>query len=93
MSINALEDGYISYISNKQVKNIAATLGCPSDKKSGVILRRKRGEFVKKGDTIMDLYTSRESALDNALKITNVKHPWRLEGMVLERISSSQREV
>ena len=41
----------------------------------------------------MDLYTSRESALDNALKITNVMHPWRLEGMVLEEFHASQREV
>ena len=38
----------------------------------------------------MDLYTSREvCTVDNALKITNVMHPWRLEGDGV-KISSSQ---
>jgi len=92
-TIKAQNDGYISYVSNKQIKNIAAALGCPQDKLSGVILHRKRGEFVKKGDTIMELFTTRESALDNALQIANLKSPWRLEGMVLERIGSGSIEL
>jgi len=92
-SVRASSDGYISYVSNKQIKQVASALGCPSDKQSGLILRRKRGEFVKKGDIIMDLYSSRESALDNALKIANLQNPWRLEGMVLERISSTPHEL
>ncbi|MHA2501721.1 MAG: AMP phosphorylase [Candidatus Kariarchaeaceae archaeon] len=92
-AIKAQDDGYISYVSNKQIKNIAAALGCPQDKESGVILRRKRGEFVKKGEVIMDLFTTRESALDSALQIANLKVPWRLEGMVLERIGSGSIEL
>ena len=91
-SIAAQSDGYISYVSNKQIKNIASALGCPSDKKSGLILRKKRGEFVKKGDVIIDMYTTRESALDNAAQIASLKAPWRLEGMVLERIGSGSIE-
>lgn len=72
---------------------MAAALGCPSDKKSGMILKRKQGEFVKKGDMIMELYTTRESALDRAIQIGNVRAPWTLEGMVLERINSAQFDV
>lgn len=87
--ITANDDGYISQISNGQIKGMAAALGCPQDKKSGLILHRKRGEFVKKGDTIVELFTTRESALDRALQVANVKSPWLLEGMVLERISDS----
>lgn len=91
--ILAKDDGYISRISNSQIKAMAAALGCPSDKKSGMILKRKQGEFVKKGDMIMELYTTRESALDRAIQIGNVKAPWTLEGMVLERINSAQFDV
>jgi AMP phosphorylase len=91
--IKATDDGYISYVSNKQIKNIASALGCPSDKKSGLILHRKRGEFVKKGDTVLELYTTRESALDAAIQLANLKNPWRQEGMVLERIGSGSIEI
>ncbi|MCY3413872.1 MAG: AMP phosphorylase [Candidatus Heimdallarchaeota archaeon] len=89
----ATDDGYISKIFNTQVKAMAGALGCPQDKKSGLILHRKTGEFVKKGDMIMELFTTRESALDRAIQVANVKTPWLLEGMVLERINSSQFEV
>ncbi len=87
--IVATDDGYISRIFNTQIKGMAAALGCPQDKKSGLILHRKQGEFVKKGDVIVELFTTRESALDRALQVANVKAPWLLEGMVLERISDS----
>ncbi|MDH5402111.1 MAG: AMP phosphorylase [Candidatus Heimdallarchaeota archaeon] len=88
-TITAKEDGYISHISNKQIKNIAATLGCPSDKSAGLYIHRKKGEFVKKGDVILELYSTREGALDDAMNIAKLKSPFLQEGMVLERISSS----
>ena len=47
-TLYASGDGYISNISNSAVKTIAAALGCPSDKKAGMYIIRKAGEFVKK---------------------------------------------
>jgi AMP phosphorylase len=91
--IEAQQDGYINYISNSQVKTIASTLGCPTDKLSGLIVKHKAGEFVKKGDPIITLYSSRESALDNALQIANLKPPFRQEGMVLERITAGSIDL
>ncbi|OLS27803.1 MAG: AMP phosphorylase [Candidatus Heimdallarchaeota archaeon LC_2] len=91
--IHAKEDGYITQISNSQIKVIATALGCPSDKKSGMIIKRKAGEFVKKGDTIIELFSSRENALDIALQAASVKPPFRQEGMVLERIGSGSIEL
>ncbi len=91
--IEALQDGYIAYVSNSQVKAIASALGCPSDKLSGMVIKHKAGEFVKKGDPIFILYSSQESALDNAIQIANLKPPFRQEGMVLERISSGSIEL
>ncbi|MCE7737390.1 MAG: AMP phosphorylase [Candidatus Heimdallarchaeota archaeon] len=87
-TIVAQEDGYISTISNSQVKIISTSLGCPSDKKSGMIIHRKAGEFVKKGETIMELFSSRENALDTAIQQAQIKPPFKQEGMVLERIGS-----
>ena len=91
--LKAPKDGYIAYISNSQLKSIAAALGCPADKKSGVILHRKIGEFVKEGDTIMELFASREGALDHAIQIAKTKSPFRQEGMVLERIGSGSIDL
>ncbi|MHA2252615.1 MAG: AMP phosphorylase [Candidatus Kariarchaeaceae archaeon] len=91
--IEAQQDGYISNVSNSQVKAIASTLGCPSDKLAGMVIKHKAGEFVKKGDSIISLYSSRESALDNALQLANLKPPFRQEGMVLERISSGSIDL
>ena len=75
-------------ISNSQVKIISSALGCPSDKKSGMIIHRKAGEFVKKGEVIMELFSSRENALDAAIQQVQIKSPFKQEGMVLERIGS-----
>ena len=86
--IIAQEDGYISHISNSQVKIIASALGCPSDKKSGMIIHRKAGEFVNKGEVIIELFSSRENALDAGLHLAQIKPPFKQEGMVLERIGS-----
>jgi AMP phosphorylase len=91
--LKAPKDGYIAYISNTQLKSIAAALGCPTDKKSGVILHRKIGEFVKEGDVIMELFASREGALDHAIQIATTKSPFRQEGMVLERIGSGSIDL
>ncbi len=91
--INAQEDGYISHLSNSQIKVIASALGCPSDKKSGMIIQRKAGEFVKKGDMIMELFSSRENALDAALQAASIRPPFIQEGMVLERIGSGSIEL
>ncbi len=90
-TLNAPVDGYISYISNSQIKAISSALGCPSDKKSGLIIHHKSGEYVKKGEPIMELFSSRESALDHALQIANTRNPWRQEGMVLERIGGPRQ--
>ena len=92
-SIQATEDGYISHVSNSAIKSIASALGCPSDKKAGIYINRKAGEFVKAGDSIMELYATRESTLDNALQIIKTKSPFRQEGMVLERITSGSIEI
>ena len=91
--LHATDDGYISKVFNSQIKAMASALGCPSDQQSGLILHRKMGEFVKKGDMILELFTTRESALDNAIQISNVSPAWLLEGMVLERIGSAPHEV
>ncbi|MHA2403089.1 MAG: hypothetical protein ACXADH_08885, partial [Candidatus Kariarchaeaceae archaeon] len=58
-----------------------------------LIVKHKAGEFVKKGDPIITLYSSRESALDNALQIANLKPPFRQEGMVLERITAGSIDL
>ena len=56
-------------------------------------IKRKAGEFVKKGDTLIELFSTREGALEHALQLANVKAPYRQEGMVLERIGNGAIEL
>lgn len=91
MDLVADRDGYISSVSNTAVKQISSALGCPIEKKAGIYLFKKAGEFVKKGTPLVRLYATHESHIDAALKIYKQTEFHRTEGMVLERIGSSTK--
>ncbi len=76
--IKALKTGFISKLKALDVAHCAKLLGAGRDKKTdsieygaGVILKRKITDFVKSGDTIMELYYNDidKSRLDEAVKI------------------------
>ncbi len=86
--VKSKKDGYIAHISNSTIKSIARALGCPNDKKAGLYLIHKAGEFIKKGTPILKLYATKENDLENAINIAESSQLINLEGMVLERVSS-----
>ncbi len=82
--IRAHTDGYITGVSNKVVAQIAIAAGAPVDKRAGVQLRVKKGHRVRSGDVLLEIYSSSESRLEEALKVAEALRPVTIEGMVLE---------
>ncbi len=71
--IKAENDGYISQMDAEKIGICAVILGAGRENKesvidmsAGIILKKKTGDEVKKGDTIATLYTNNESAIPQA---------------------------
>jgi AMP phosphorylase len=77
--------GYIVAFYNKRMVEIARLAGAPADKKAGVIIHRKMGEIVKKGDPLITICSSTDGDLDVAVKDAKRSMPLVVEGMLLER--------
>jgi AMP phosphorylase len=82
--IRAHTDGYITGVSNKTVAQIATTAGAPTDRGAGVLLRVKKGHKVRAGDVLLEIYSSSETRLEEALRVAETLRPITIEGMVLE---------
>lgn len=73
--VAAQETGYISHINSQKIGSICVNLGGGRktkedriDHSAGIILIKKTGEWVEKGEVIATLYTDREDALYSAEK-------------------------
>ena len=76
--IKADKDGYIGKIDAIDIGNLAMSLGAgridKSDKidyNAGVILKKKVGDYVKKGDVILELYTKKGKNFSFNVEINN----------------------
>ena len=80
------QDGYVLEIYNKRLVAVCRTAGAPHDKGTGILLHRKKGEYVKKGDGLFTLYADKEWKLDAAIKESLRDPIMFVEGMVLEKV-------
>jgi len=78
--------GYVSSIHNKKLVRIARAAGCPHDKLGGIVLEKKNGHQVDKGDVLFRVFSSNEKKLKLAITTAQKLAPFQIEGMVLERI-------
>ena len=60
-------DGKVSKIISKNITSIVKILGAPKDKKAGMVLHKKIGHEVKKGDELLCLYSDSKYRLQEAL--------------------------
>lgn len=80
------QDGYVLEISNKRLVVACRIAGAPHDKGVGIMLHKKKGEYVKKGDGLFTVYADKEWKLDAAIK-ESLRNPiMYVEGMILEKI-------
>jgi AMP phosphorylase len=84
--IRANTDGYISYISNKAIIEMARLLGAPFSKKAGIWVSKKIGDKVERNESIFILYSESKDRLENALRLSRKIRLYGIEGMVLESI-------
>ncbi len=74
--ISAEKDGYISSMNTEKIGISSVILGAGRESKedsidysAGIVLNKKTGDAVKKGDVLATLYTDRESSIGNAEKM------------------------
>ncbi len=58
----------IKHLDNKLINQLGRTAGCPEDMAAGVYLNKKKGETVKKGETILTVYTTSKEKLKHTKK-------------------------
>ena len=87
----APHDGYITDIINQHIVAIARAAGAPRDKGAGVKIVLKKGHKVNKGEPLFEIYAEHEKRLDEALALAKRCPPIRIEGMLLEKISTRPR--
>lgn len=91
VDVIAKQSGYVGGIDNKALVRIARTAGSPKDKGAGLVISKKRGNKVDKGETILTIYAENELKLQEALRLAIRIEPITIMGMVLARVPSFSR--
>lgn len=81
-------DGYVIEFDNKRIVEIARIAGAPNDKGAGVLIHKKNGERVKKGEPLITIFADKNWKLTSALKSAERDYPMIVEGMLLERVQT-----
>jgi AMP phosphorylase len=76
--------GYVASINNRDLVKIARAAGCPHDKLAGIVLEKKKGHQVDKGDVLLNIYSDSEQRLKLAMNLAKKLSPFSIEGMILE---------
>jgi len=91
VDVIAKQSGYVGAILNKALVRIARTAGSPKDKGAGLVISKKVGNKVDKGETIFTIYADNEWKLQEAVKLAIRLEPIEIQGMVLARVPSFSR--
>ena len=81
--------GTVGWIDNQAIVEISRAAGTPKDKGSGILLKKKTGDSVRKGETLFEIYAQKNYKLERALRIAK---EYRVMGigkkfdMLLEKI-------
>ena len=84
----SLTSGYVHSISNKDLVSIAKAAGAPSDKGAGLLVLKKKGQRVEKGETVLEIYGDNKAKVDRAKELAAKYKPFEIEGMLLKKIAA-----
>jgi len=87
-TVNSSRDGYVLWIDNSPLVEVARLAGAPKDKGAGLVLHRKIGDRVRKGQPLFTIYAERNSKLQRVLdeleKVNFVGVAERMEMLIHE---------
>jgi len=72
------KSGVIASINNKEINNIARTLGCPVDISSGIYLYKHKNQRVREGEVLFALFSESKQKLDEAIEYMHKNPPIKL---------------
>ena len=61
--------GTVGWIDNHSIVEISRAAGTPKDKGAGMLLKKKTGDSVRRGETLFEIYAQKNYKLERALKI------------------------
>ena len=74
--------GRVFWIRNDQIIELARKLGAPKDKGAGILLNKKIGYPVKKGEILFTMHAESEKRLEHALRFLNHAEPIKVRDSV-----------
>jgi AMP phosphorylase len=80
------ERGKISHIDNKALSRICRMLGSPNDKKTGIILKIKKGDSVENGDELAELVTTSQGKLDYTIQNLTKAKIFEVEKIIIDLV-------
>jgi AMP phosphorylase len=89
--IKSEKDGKVLWIKNAEMVTIAREAGAPRDKGAGILLNKKIGYPVRKGENLFTIFAENSNKLENAVKLAEISEPIGVgkeigERMLLDRI-------
>jgi len=86
VQIKADRSGRITHISNKGISAMCRAVGCPGEKKAGMILKKQVGEKVKPGDVLFEMVATSKEKADYALNEAKTISVCEIERVVIEEM-------
>ena len=95
MEIYSKESGRVQWINNRHIAQIAREAGAPKTKGAGVLLKKKLGDKVMKGDVLYRIYSGSSQKLESAVLSAQRLDPFGVTGkfgekMLIDRIPSKK---
>ena len=79
------KSGYVHSIANKVLVNMAKAAGAPADKGAGLLVMKKKGQRVEKGDVLVTIYGDVDAKAQRARDMCLRDVPIQIEGMLIEK--------
>jgi len=92
LTIKSQDDGRIHYMSNSVLSAVARAAGAPKDKGAGIYLYVEKGDKIKKGQKLLDIFAESDRKLDVAAEIINREAPVEMEKVILEEMSTENKK-
>ncbi len=85
--------GRVTHIDNKAISALCRAVGCPGEKKAGMILKKQVGDKVKKGDVLFELIATSKEKADFALSEAKKIPVYEIEKILIEEIGANSEHV